>query len=92
MHSVRYHPPVDFDEWVSYGMTQGWCGPAVCVPHDGVPTSVEEEDAYDEGDDPCVHIIRLYPDAETKTAVESSHSPSVWRATNAGLPLPVTQP
>lgn len=71
--------PLDFDTWLAQGMSQGWCGPAVCSTHDGTPISETEEAEFDEGDDPCLHIIRLYPDQDTKEAVESNHSPSVWR-------------
>lgn len=56
-------------------MDAGFCGPAVCCIHDGVPTTAEE----DEDDEPCLHILRLYPDDETRQSVESNHSPSVWR-------------
>ena len=69
----------DFDTWIRQGMAQGWCGPPVCFTHDGLPASEAEDN--DNGD-PCLHIIRLYQDAEAKTAIEANHSPSVWRATN----------
>lgn len=71
--------PLNFDTWLAQGMAQGWCGPAVCQTHDGTPISEVEEGDFDDGDDPCLHIIRLYPDQATKVAVESNHSPSVWR-------------
>jgi hypothetical protein len=73
-----------FDEWLQIGLTEGWCGPSVCETHDGTPTSIDEDFAFDRGEDPCIHIIRLYEDSETKAAVEENHSPSIWRATNAG--------
>lgn len=71
--------PLDFDTWLSQGMEQGWCGPAVCQTHDGTPISDSEEEEFEQGDDLCIHIIRLYSDQETRKAVESNHSPSVWR-------------
>lgn len=70
------------DEWLKLGYDQGWCGPPVCASHDGIPSSEAEDQSYEEGDDVCVHILRLYPDTETKAAIEADHSPSVWRATN----------
>lgn len=73
-----------FDEWLQIGLTNGWCGPAVCAIHDGLPTSAAEDAELDESD-PCVHVIRLYEDAEVKAAVEENHSPSIWRATNSGF-------
>jgi len=76
-----------FDEWLQYGLTQGWCGPSVCETHDGVPMSESEIDEYNDGGDPCIHIIRLYDSIEIKAEVEAAHSPSVWRATNSGYEL-----
>jgi hypothetical protein len=71
----------DFEVWLASGITAGWVGPPVCYVHDGLPTSEEEDpDAnplWDE--EQCIHILRLYPDDETKAAVEAHHAPSVWR-------------
>ncbi len=64
-----------FDEWLRIGMDSGWCGPAVCHTHDGLPIS--EEEAEDE--DMCIYVIRLYEDESTKQRVEQFHSPSQWR-------------
>lgn len=80
-------PKLTFDEWMQYGLTEGWCGPAICEIHDGMPTSIDEDFAFDRGEDPCIHVIRLYEDADTKAAVEENHSASVWRATNSGFTL-----
>ena len=70
----------DFDEWMRIGIEKGWIGPAVCSTHDGIPTS-EEEDLLWEEEDPCIHVIRPYFDADHKAAVEENHSPSTWRDT-----------
>lgn len=67
-----------FDDWMRYGIDQGWCGPPVCSTHDGIPTSAVEDDAWEDYD-PCIHVARLYEDNEVKVAVEANHSPSVWR-------------
>jgi hypothetical protein len=75
---------IDFEEWLRQGVENGWAGPAVCYTHDGLPTT-EAEDTEFEENDPCIHIIRLYDDAEQKKAVEANHSPSVWRASNRGI-------
>jgi hypothetical protein len=72
-----------FDEWLKIGMDKGWCGPSVCVTHDGVPmTEQEEESLYD--DEPCIHAIRLYEDDDVRLKVEENHSPTQWRASNSG--------
>lgn len=70
-----------FEDWLKLGYAQGWCGPPVCVSHDGVPVTEAESD----DDEPCVHILRLYEDDAVKSAVEDNHSPSVWRASNRNL-------
>lgn len=74
---------VDFESWLRQGMEAGFIGPPVCQTHDGTPTSEAEDEEFEESD-PCLHILRLYPDVETKAAVEANHSPSLWRRTNRG--------
>jgi hypothetical protein len=76
-----------FDEWLQEGLSSGFCGPAVCYPHDGLPMTEEEDNQFFEGEDPCIHIIRLYEDLNIKAGVEANHSPSIWRATNSGFSL-----
>jgi hypothetical protein len=64
-----------FDEWITIGLHEGFCGPPVCQTHDGTPMTHEET----EEDDICIHIIRLYLDTEHKTSIERDHTPSQWR-------------
>jgi hypothetical protein len=78
-------PTMAFDEWLRCGIDNGFVGPPVCGTHDGMPTSTSEDDAFDDGHDPCLHILRLYLDAEHKVEIEAAHAPSVWRRTNAGF-------
>jgi hypothetical protein len=68
-----------FDEWITAGINNGWCGPPCCVPHDGIGTTETEDTEYDDGGDPCYHAIRLYPNPQTKADVETNHPPSKWR-------------
>jgi hypothetical protein len=68
-----------YDEWISIGINNNWCGPAVCYMHDGLPTTPYEDEQLDEGYDPCIHIIRMYDTPETRTLIENNHSPSLWR-------------
>lgn len=75
----------DFELWLKHGVEKGWCGPAVCETHDGLPMSEPEEAEFNDGSDPCIHIVRLYEDHVHKKAVEANHSPSTWRATNRGI-------
>ncbi len=62
-------------EWIELGAAQGWCGPIVCVIHDGAPTTQDEDDE----DDPCIPMMRVYRDEAERLEVERNHSPSVWR-------------
>jgi hypothetical protein len=70
---------ITFDEWITYGIKKGWCGPPVCYTHDGLPMSEQEYAEFDEGQDPCTHIVRMYEDIDMKNKVEENHSPSQWR-------------
>jgi hypothetical protein len=71
---------VTFEQWIQKGIDTGWCGPAICAIHDGVPSTAAEDETYDDGGDPCIHIVRLYgTDQVTRKAVERNHPPSVWR-------------
>ena len=66
-------------EWLRYGANRGWVGPPVCQIHDGTPTPAAEDAEFDDGLDPCISVIRLYEDKQTRDAVEANHSPSHWR-------------
>ena len=68
-----------FDEWIEAGLREGFCGPPVCYEHDGLPISNQEIESWDADEDPCIHIIRLYSDAEQKASIERDHAPSQWR-------------
>ena len=68
-----------FDEWITYGIEKGWCGPPVCYTHDGLPMSEQEYAEFDEGQDPCTHVVRMYEDVDMKKSIEENHSPSQWR-------------
>ncbi len=70
---------ITFDEWITYGIEKGWCGPPVCYTHDGLPMSEQEYAEFDEGQDPCTHIVRMYEDIDMKKSIEDNHSPSQWR-------------
>lgn len=76
---------MNFDQWLQYGYKKKWCGPPVCEIHDGLPTTIFEDEVLWAGDDPCIHIIRLYDDEDMKLAIEANHSASCWRAKNRGL-------
>jgi hypothetical protein len=72
------------EEWLKYGWEQGFCGPPLCFTHDGIPTTVDEDDELDEGHDPCLHCVRLYDDRVQRLGIEINHSETNWRAENRG--------
>lgn len=74
-------PTLTYNQWIAIGIDNGWCGPAVCYTHDGVPLTVDEEEDIESEEEelPCIHIVRLYEDNEVRLGVEHNHSPSNWR-------------
>jgi len=55
---------MDFDTWLEYGIDHKWCLYTTCETHDGVPLTVDEEFEFNEGHDPCVHVLRLFDSDE----------------------------
>lgn len=70
---------LDWETWLQYGLTQRWVSPPVCYEHDGIPSTVEEDDAHWDGEEVCVFIMRCYASPDIADAVEANHAPSVWR-------------
>lgn len=70
---------MDRREWLEFGIRQGFCSAPVCSTHDGIPTSAGEDNEWDEGNDPCVHVIRPYADDDERLVVEDNFSPAQWR-------------
>ena len=61
---------MDFNSWLAIGREHGFCSPPVCSTHDGIPMSIYETQLWDDGDDPCVHVLRLYESPEMMNEVE----------------------
>ena len=68
-----------FEEWIKIGINEGWCGVPVCETHDGLPMSKAEEDEVWDGNDMCIHVIRLYESREQADAVNADFIPYKWR-------------
>ena len=69
---------LSYEQWRAHGQRMNWVGPAICITHDGYPTTELEDIAFEDGEDPCIHMQRLYVDPAEARAVEENHSPSVW--------------
>ena len=53
----------DVRDWIDYGIRQGWVTEA-CLTHDGIPSTPEEDEQWEDGSDPCQHLLRLWPDGK----------------------------
>jgi len=47
------------EEWLQYGLDNGFCSEVFCDTHDGGPSSESEWIAFDEGLDLCREVVRL---------------------------------
>ena len=70
---------MNFNQWLKYGLKHDWCSPPVCEIHEGTPLSESESNEFENGSDPCIHVIRLYNDIEMKNAVEANSCFSNWQ-------------
>lgn len=50
---------MSFDEWIEFGVANGYCSEQFCNTHDGGPSSATEEELWNNGSDPCAHYVRL---------------------------------
>lgn len=60
---------MSFDEWIAKGIENKWCTPIHCATHYGNALTVEEENEWDEGGDPCLYVTRMCYDATEHDAV-----------------------
>ena len=50
-----------FEEWLDAGVASGYCAEPSCAMH-GLPFTPEEEDRFEAGEDPCVSVVRIFPE------------------------------
>jgi hypothetical protein len=70
-----------FDEWLRQGVSLGFCSPVLCETHDGVGLTEEQEAEFNDGGDPCVHVIQVFESEEHRAFVFDNHSPIHYRLT-----------
>jgi hypothetical protein len=63
---------LSFEDWVLYGREHGWVSEIICDRHDGIPMTPGEEQELEDDEDICIHVMRLYPDIQTKLEAESN--------------------
>ena len=50
----------EFQIWFDNGVARGWITDMFCATHDGIPSlNEEEEKEWEEGGDPCCHVLKL---------------------------------
>lgn len=62
---------MDFETWLAIGREHGYCSMPACNTHDGVPQTPAELAEWDDGGDPCVHVIRLYESPQQMAEAET---------------------
>lgn len=51
---------LQFWTWLEMGINRGWVTEPFCNTHDGDPYMTEEEEKeWEDGGDPCLHVIKL---------------------------------
>jgi len=51
---------LQFWAWLEMGINKGWVTEPFCNTHDGDPYMTEEEEkGWEDGGDPCLHVIKL---------------------------------
>lgn len=49
-----------FGNWLRQGIEEGWVSEPFCHTHNGDPyMTKEEEQEWEEGGDPCMHVLKL---------------------------------
>jgi len=51
---------IEFLDWLNQGVNRGWVSEAVCVTHNGLPSTEDEDSEWEEGYDPCVPGLRIW--------------------------------
>ena len=63
-----------YEEWISIGEREGYVSQPTCYFHDMLPMTASEEEEIDEGGDPCITVLRLYPDPLTRQLVKETRA------------------
>jgi hypothetical protein len=51
---------IDYFEWRDLGISKGWISDPFCDTHDAGYMTEEEEEAWENGEDPCMFVFRIY--------------------------------
>jgi hypothetical protein len=53
---------MDYFDWRDLGINNGWISEPFCDTHDAKFLTDEEEQAWENGEDPCMMVFRIYED------------------------------
>lgn len=57
---AEYKNRLDFFEWRDLGIVNGWISEPFCDTHDSGYMTEEEEVAWENGEDPCMTVFRVW--------------------------------
>ena len=52
----------EFNDWLFKGISAGWVSTAGCSTHNPLPLRAWEEQAFENGEDPCITVMRVWKD------------------------------
>ena len=52
--------PDEFWNWVQQGVSRGWVDPPTCDTHEPYRRTLDEQQQWDEGEDPCATVMRVW--------------------------------
>ena len=59
---AEYKAVIDFFEWRDLGIANKWISEPFCDTHDTGYMTDEEEQAWENGEDPCMMVFRIWED------------------------------
>ena len=59
---AEYKARIDFFEWRDLGIANKWISEPFCDTHDSGYMTDEEEVAWENGEDPCMSVFRIWED------------------------------
>lgn len=59
---AEYKAIIDFFEWRDLGIANKWISEPFCDTHDTGYMTDEEEQAWENGEDPCMVVVRVWED------------------------------
>jgi hypothetical protein len=51
---------MDQGQWLRHGIERGYCSELTCQTHDIGRLTDEEAERFEDGDDPCVFVVRVW--------------------------------